>query len=57
MHKVCNSWCMCVHLEVHEVCLEMPKVCTVCARDACGVPRVCMAFGYKMGKVCKTHTY
>ena len=21
-----------MHLEVHEVCLEMPKVCTVCAR-------------------------
>ena len=33
MHKLCNSWCMCVYLEVHEVCLEMPKVCTVCAKE------------------------
>ena len=32
MHRLCIWWCLCVHLEVHEVCLEMPKVCTVCAR-------------------------
>ena len=29
---VCMCWCMCVHMLMHEMCLEMPKVCTICAR-------------------------
>ena len=29
---VCMCWCMCVHMLMHEMCLEMPKVRTICAR-------------------------
>ena len=40
---------------MHSVCKRIQQENT--ARDACGVPKVCMEFGYKMGKVCKTHTH
>ena len=48
-------WCMCVHHEMHEVCLEGPSVCLVCATWAKCVKHI-ISDQNKLNKVKQVYT-